>query len=373
MDIFPIPDEDARTMKRIIKKDTNEVVQRAEAWWNGDPDAGPLVAVTAPLPDAVPYSGPTTDELDAWWTDPDYVIPRLEHQLTGTFYGGAAMPVIFPVATGLVAITCKYLGAPNRYIDRNTSWSDPIIEDWATRPLLNFDENNLWWRKSRALLEAGVELIRSKGYEAFVGIPDLNGPTEVLAGLRGTQKLAMDFYDNPEDIRPALREVQDAWFEAFNRSSAIANRCGGHYCWMRVPSQEPMIDLQSDVSCLLSKEMFDEHFLPFIREQAERIDRTIYHLDGPGAIRHLDSLLEIDSLDGIQWVQGAGAGRMSEWIDLCKRILVGGKLLHVACDPDEVEVLCRSLDSSRMFLTTSAGSKAEAESLLATAERAGRR
>jgi hypothetical protein len=30
------------------------------------------------------------------------------------------------------------------------------------------------------------------------------------------------------------------------------------------------------------------------------VERTIYHLDGPDAIRHLDALLELPALDGIQ-------------------------------------------------------------------------
>ena len=162
------------------------------------------------------------ERVESWWNDPDFVLPRLAHQLEDTAYLGEAMPLAFPVSTGLVAITAKYLGAPNVYVDRNTTWSSPIIDDWENLPPLDFDPENLWWKRSERLLNAGVRMIRDEGYEAFVGIPDLNGATEVLAGLRGPERFAMDFYDRPEVIKPAVRRVQDAWFEAYRRSTAIA-------------------------------------------------------------------------------------------------------------------------------------------------------
>ena len=353
-----------------LKHDLAAAQERVEAWWRHEHTGRPILQITAPRDGAEPYSGPRTDDLDSWWTDPAYVLPRLEHELHSTCYAGEAMPVIFPVSTGLVSITNKYLGAPNVYIDRNTSWSAPIIDDWNDAPPLEFDPQNEWWQRSERLLREGVALVRERGYEAFVGVPDLNGPTEVLSGLRDPERFAMDFYDNPDVLKPAIRAVQDAWFEAYDRSTAIAHECGGSFCWMRVWSELPMTDLQSDVSCLISREMFDDYFLPFIAEQAQRIDRTIYHLDGPDAVRHLDSLLALPEIDAIQWIQGAGAGRMTEWIDLLKRIQEGGKLIWAACDPDEIVPLTRALDPAGLLLVVRAESQEQADSLLLDAERA---
>lgn len=353
-----------------LKADIAEARERVEAWWRLDTLDRPIMIVSAPRDGAEAYDGPITDDMDAWWTSPEYVLPRLEHNLLNTYFAGEAMPVIYPVSTGLVSITNKYLGAPNVYIDRRTSWSDPIIDDWKARPRFAFDPTNVWWQKTELLLHAGVKLIQDRRYEAYVGLPDLNGPTEVLSGLRGSQELATDFYDHPEEIKPALREVQDVWFEAYERCTDICSALGGHFNWMRVWSERPMIDLQSDVSCLISARMFDEYFLPFIAEQARRIERTIYHLDGPDAIRHLDSLMSIDEIDAIQWVQGAGGGRMTEWIELLEGIQSGGKRIWASCDVDEVETLCRALDPTGLLLVVRAKSQAEADECVLTAARA---
>ena len=131
---------------------------------------------------------------------------------------------------------------------------------------------------------------QADGY--FVGVPDLNGPTEILARLRDTQRLALDFYDNSQYIKPALAEINRAWYEYWQACIAITHQIGGYFFWMGIWSDVPATDLQSDFSIMISKEMFDEYFLPFIAEQTEMVPRTIYHLDGPGAVRHLDSLLD---------------------------------------------------------------------------------
>lgn len=352
-----------------FKDDLVEAQQRVEAWWRGENAGRPALLITAPRDGAGPYDGPDTDDMDAWWTDPKHVVPGMDHQLRSTAFLAEAMPVVFPLRTGLVAITCKYLGAPNVYLDRSTTWSEPIIHDWDHAPALHFDPENRWWKRTELLMHAAVAMIKERDYQAFVGLPDLNGPTEILSGLRGSEELAMDFYDTPEVIIPALRNVQDAWWEAYRRATAIAHQCGGYFNWMRVWSEQPMIDLQSDFSCLVSTEMFNEYFLPFIVEQARGVERTIYHLDGPDAVRHLDALLAVDEIDAIQWIQGAGGGRTTEWIDLLKRIQDAGKRVWVLCDPDEVRTLSHALDPAGLMLVVEASSESAGEALTRDAER----
>ena len=347
-------------------RDLESAQKRVEAWWNGEGGDRPVLLVTAPRRGARAYDGPDTDDLHRYFTDPELVLARLRWQLESTWYGGEAFPVVFPVSVQLVAILNKYLGAPNRYLTKHTAWSDPIIDDWAARPALRLDPANEWFATSRRLLEACVEWAESERIPCFVGQPDLNGPTEILAGLRGAQRLALDFYDNPGEIKPALQEINLAWREAWRQLSAICHRLGGWFFWMRIWSDRPAVDLQSDVSCLVSRELFDEYFLPFIEQQTAWAERTVYHLDGPGAIRHLDSLLALPRLTAIQWVPGAGAPGASHWIPLARRIQAAGKRLLLDCEPGEVETLARELRPEGLMLSTRCASEQEARDLLAS-------
>ena len=80
---------------------------------------------------------------------------------------------------------------------------------------------------------------------------------------------------------------------------------------------------------MISKEMFDEFFLEGIAGECRHYGRSIYHLDGPGALRHLDSILSIPELDAVQWVPGAGRDQCKSWMDLYKKILAAGKSIVV--------------------------------------------
>ena len=351
------------------KEDIEQSRQRVEAWWNHEIVDRAVIQVTAPKrpsPEPRAEASPEPDQaaLRRYFTDPETVIPRLQANLARTYFGGEAFPVIFPVSISMVAILGNYLGCPMRFVNERTTWSDHILDDWETRPPYRCDLDNEYWRISEALLTTAVE--RSDGY--YVGVPDLNGPTEMLSRLRSPGKLALDFYDRPHYLKPALAEINQAWYGYWQACTEIAGRLGGHFHWMGVWSDLPSTDLQSDFSCMISPEMFDEYFLPFIDEQTTMVERTIYHLDGPGAVRHLDSLLGLPHLDGIQWVPGAGAKPAVEWLPLLRKIQEAGKLVYTYCEPEHVRTILSELRPEGVMLVTSCGSVQEAEQLLEQVE-----
>jgi hypothetical protein len=332
----------------IYKHDIEESKRRVEAWWHHEILDRAAVQVRVPRrqPSIAPVPAADPEDVEAWFTDPELVLPRLKRQLANTYFGGEAFPVMFPVSINMVAITAAYLGSPLQFVNTSTTWSHPIVDDWARRPAFRFRPANRWWRVSERLLSAAVE--QADGY--YVGVPDLNGPSEILALLRGTERLALDLYDHPREIKPALTEIKRAWYDAWCAADAIVRQAGGHFFWMGIWSERPATDLQSDFSCMMSPEMFDAHFLPFLAEQTEMVERTIYHLDGPGAIKHLDSLLALPDLDGIQWVPGAGSAPAIEWIELLKRIQDAGKLVYAYCDKDHVQRLLTELRPEGLIL-----------------------
>lgn len=104
-----------------------------------------------------------------------------------------------------------------------------------------------------------------------------------------------------------------------------------------------MSKLQDDISTMISQDDYRRFVQPFIREQCQKIDYTLYHLDGVGAMHHLPALLEIEELNAIQWTPGVGEpqGGSPKWYDLYKKILAGGKSV-MACwvDSGGTEILC---------------------------------
>jgi hypothetical protein len=79
---------------------------------------------------------------------------------------------------------------------------------------------------------------------------------------------------------------------------------------------------------------------------------------------HLDSLLGLPHLDGIQWVPGAGAKPTVEWIPLLRKIQDAGKLVYAYCEAGDVRTLLQELRPEGLMLIVSCDSVGEAEQLL---------
>jgi hypothetical protein len=93
---------------------------------------------------------------------------------------------------------------------------------------------------------------------------------------------------------------------------------------------------------MISQKDFRRFALPYLREQCQRIDYTLYHLDGVDALRHLDAVLEIEKLKAVQWTPGAGQpqGGNPCWYDLYRRIRKAGKsVMPCWVEPQELRPL----------------------------------
>jgi len=353
-------------MDLACKEDWELARRRTDAWWHGEIIDRVCIRVTAPR-GPLPDEEVAADDLESWWTDPERVIPRLERHVENTHWAGEAFPVVFPTSTAIPAIAAAFLGSELRFINTRTAWCDHLIDDWTNRPALAFDAGNKWWQANAALLQEAAARAHGKYY---VGVADLNGPGELLARLRGSEALAFDLIDHPTEVKNAMVEVNHAWFECWKRSwDIIHQHLDGYVFWMGTWSTFPATDLQCDFSIMISEAMFEEFFLGPLDEQTRWVDRTIYHLDGPGATRHLDALLSLPELDAIQWVPGAGAAPMVQWIDLLKKIQAAGKRVWIRCRKDEVPALLEALKSEGLMLNTSCDTPEEADALVKLAEK----
>jgi hypothetical protein len=101
--------------------------------------------------------------------------------------------------------------------------------------------------------------------------------------------------------------------------------------WIPAPHMGRGCVLQADFICMVSPEMFKDIFLPALEYEFSRLDCSIFHLDGPAALRHQDALLACKDLNAIQWVWGDGNGPAAKWIDVYKRIQSAGKGMQIVC------------------------------------------
>ena len=359
-------------MKSIwIEKDKLAKSQiRNEAFWNGELKDGPLMWITVPGAKAgTPLVEPDTEE--EMWTDVDYYVAAVEHQLAGTHYAGDALPVCHPwLGPDQFA---AWLGAEMTIMPKAfTSWVKPFVDDWSKFPGFKIDTDNKWWKLYLELLRRCAKAGKGKWVTAY---PDLHTGIDALSAIRGGENLAMDMILEPEAIHKAMGQMTGLWKNVVDTVSDIVLPTGqGTSNWtMGYSSKRFLCVGQNDFSCMISPQMFEEFCWQDNVECCAHVDQVIYHLDGPGAARHLPKILELEKLNCVQWIQGAGNPPPSQWLDLLKQVQDAGRSVQVYYAPGhgddadlmrELDVLCSKLDANRLFFWATIDKVEEAEALV---------
>ena len=346
MPIDNIPDWEAR-------------IARHDAFWDGTIIDRPLVCISVPREPGVEIPTPPADVRQRW-LDADYVAAKAVATVRNCEYLGDALPLIFPnLGPDLFA---AFFGCELEFGEA-TSWSVPALDDWAHLDRLQFSRDNFYWEKlveqTDALLAAGRGLF-------YTGITDIHPGGDAIAAFRDPLNLNYDMIEAVDEVKALLRDVTDSYFEVYDffygRLAAADQPCAA---WMGIVSTRKWYIPSNDFSCMVSKEMFDDVFLPGIIDECRHLEASIYHLDGPGALQHLDSLLGIPELNVIQWVYGAGNGRASDWMQVYRKCQAAGKGIYLGLEPDELDFFMANLHPEGVWLGISGvQTPAEAEALI---------
>jgi len=352
----------------LYKDDWEEAKNLLASWWDREARR-PLIQVFSPAPGVDRWSTYDNWDFCRYPDDPERVIDAFEDWCGKTYFGGVAFPNLWINYGAGVLAGC--LGAQPIF-KSSTMWFGNqegrgimSLEEIAEKDL---DEANVWWRRVTRATEAAVLRHRSR---YVVGMTDIGGVLDVIAALRGTVEVVKDMYRSPDKLMGAIEHVTELWHKCYDRLYGIM-RGGGHEgtsAWMGIWCPGRWYPFQCDISYMFSPGKFKEFVVPHLREQCSRMDYSIYHWDGPGQIPHLKHLLELDELDGIQWVPGAredlsgNDGGSPKWYHLYNEILEDGKLLVVYMSPDRVPGFVRQFRDKNVLVQTATLSTSEAQRL----------
>jgi len=287
--------------------------------------------------------------------------PHFEAQ---RFYGDAHPRWFVNFGPGMLA---GFLGAKVRSVTE-TVWFEPV-EDVEPKDLhLRRDPENCWWKRVKDITRAAVELSEGRVAASHV---DLGGNLDVLASFLTTEKLLLYLYDAPEEIDRLVREVTELWIQYYDEVDALIRpACRGTTPWAPVWSPRRTYMLQCDFAYMISPKMFERFVLPDLTACCDALDDGFYHLDGKGQIPHVDMLLDMPRLRGIQWIPGDGQPTADQWLDLLKRFRDGGKLCQVYVSPEGARRIVRNIGGKGFVLDITKGMNAdEAQAFLKTLEK----
>jgi len=302
------------------------------------------------------------------YTDPEYVTAREARALSRCVYPGDMLPLAF-CDRGTVTLA-PMLGAVQNF-GADTVWytRGEEVSPENDRSLVVADDSP-WLLRVEELARRGA--VSAEG-RYLCGLPALCGGLDVLAELRGAENLCMDLILNPDWVKAKLEEIEETARRAFDRIWRILKDPEGWsvqgYFMAWGPGKTGLN--QCDFAAMISPEMFREFALPVIARSCRFLDNSIYHVDGPAALKTIDALLEIPELDCIEYTPGPKVpqGGDPEWYPWYRKIREAGKCVQVVeMQAREVVPLLDELGPDGLYMLVNFRSEKEIEEVLKAVE-----
>lgn len=278
-------------------------------------------------------------------------------------------PLVFP-DVGTVSLA-PILGSGTAYGLDNV-WYRPDVNfgPRMDRPLAFREDNRSWRVLSNLCSQAKLAV----GNRAFVGCPAVSPNLDVLAELRGVERLMFDLVDDPGWVHAKLEEIQICFEEVYSRLYRILQEPDGSlvFAYFMLFAPGTVCLGQCDTAALISLDMFEEFVIPALRRQCNFLDYCMYHVDGPTALKTVDPLLEVESLSAIEFTPGPNVpgGGDPHWFGLYRKIKAAGKSIQVVLvEPDELERLLDEIGPDGTYVLVRFHSDADVEQVLRIAER----
>jgi len=349
------------------KPDFEKAVERFEAWWQGAIIDRPPVSVSVDPERPPAWPAKTHATLRDRWMDVEYAVDCVEAATDAGVFLAETFPRYVPELGPELCATvfgCELEFTPH------SSFSVPIAG--SAREILRMkpDLDTPYWQTIRAMTRLSLERGRGRW---ITGLPDMHTNGDLVAALRNPQDMALDCADDLEGVRAACDHVTRAAYDLMFEDLWGPICDAGQPCttWTPALHRGRSYPASCDFICMISPRMFQETILPSIRWETEYLDCSVFHLDGPGALMHLDALMDLPRLNAIQWVYGAGHGPARNWIDVYKHIQERGKAVHLVCDDlaDARAVAAHLKPEGVWFCPGGSYPRAEAEAFIAWAAR----
>jgi hypothetical protein len=307
----------------------------------------------------------SAEDKKAWWFDVEAQLDLFLKPIEGRRFYGETFPVYFP-NLGPNVYAAFY--GTELVFGEITSWAIPFVRTWDDVEKLHFDRDNVYFRKLEELTRYALE--RCKG-KALVGYTDLHPGLDCVAAWRDTQQLCIDMIEAPEQVE-RLADLSIADFELiYDHFDAMLKEAGQlSVSWMGIPTFGRMHIPSCDFSTLISPRFFQRFGLPILNREVQTMTHNIFHVDGRGVAKHLDTILSAPKIHAIQWVQGVGDDYpIMQWVPFIKSLQDRNIPVIVDLSRENLKDFVEAMHPKGLFLWVATENEEEEKEILKYVEK----
>ena len=355
----------------VQKRDWDLMKKRWEAWWACDYYDRPVLQISAPKQPENPIID--WKEIDESEKNPmlkhadiDHQIKRAKLQIEYTHFGGETLKLCNP---GWAVGHAAFCGCEPIFRD-DTVWVDPLPGGTEDKyPEYDFDRSNYWWN----FLNGFQKKAMKENDGQYMLLPHMGNPTfDTLAQIRGTTNLLIDIAQNKTLVKEQMkklgvlmREMYKDQLELISQDKSVEGFINAYSVW----SPGTMLGLEADEAVSISPNDYKEIIVPDLMDIMAMVDYNMYHVDGPGYIKHIDTLLDLPELKAIQWLPGAGQPGFAHWIPLIQKIQSKKKPVLIYGSEWDIMTALKELKPEGLAINTWVNSEDESDRLIEKVEK----
>lgn len=276
----------------------------------------------------------------------DHILDHWEYHLASRSYVGDAYPNILPDFGA--GVNAAFMGA-QALITPETVWFSPEREVPMRELKFSYNPRECWYCRIRDIYRAAAR--RFDG-SVCVGMTHLNNGIDPVARFFSGEGMLLALVDEPDEVQRLIGESHALFWRYFTELHGTMGESNpGYTCWCSMFSVEPHFILQSDFSYMISPRMFERFILPELQACCKLIPNAFYHLDGVGQLAHLDMILSIPELKGVQWIPGDGQPDMRHWQEVYRKIHRAGKLIQLIGGFEVLDAVAEQIGTAKGIYT----------------------
>lgn len=204
-------------------------------------------------------------------------------------------------------------------VQEDSIWAKPFDKEYKVLKKIDYNLENPWLSKLIDLHKFLIDI----SYDRFpISLPVMHGPLDILSAFQGPEKLCLEIYDRPEDVKLSTENLKNIWIEVAKQLMDITPPYySGWFTRMNIYLRSRCATPQSDFTSLISEKMYREFELEIDKDIMKNIPSQTYHTHSTSwhVLKDISQIPNLQSLQVTIDPNGPSLEEMKEILIECQR------------------------------------------------------